>query len=46
MGIERDKLYQVDRRFNDFKQLHENLSQNPDYKGHGLPPLPQDNSYV
>lgn len=28
---EKNKLYVVERRFNDFKQLHENLSNHPDY---------------
>lgn len=41
-----DKPLRVERRFNDFKQLHESLSINPDYKGYALPPLPQDNSYM
>lgn len=45
-GYESTKTYEVDRRFNDFKKLHENLSINPDYQGKALPALPQDSSYM
>lgn len=34
--------YVVERRFNDFKQLHEVLTSNPDYKGRAIPSLPPD----
>lgn len=37
-----DRVYIVERRFNDFKQLHEYLTSNPDYEGFGIPPLPQE----
>ena len=40
LNISKDKKYKVNRRFNDFKSLHENLSQNPDYIGHNIPALP------
>ena len=43
---EHNKVYSVERRFNDFKQLHESLSSNPNYQGFALPPLPVDNSYT
>ncbi len=39
---EPDRVYQVERRFNDFKQLHEQLTQTQDYQGYGIPPLPEE----
>lgn len=41
------KEYVVERRFNDFKTLHELLTNNSDYKGRAIPSLPPDaNSYT
>lgn len=39
-----DRVYQVERRFNDFKQLHDQLSSNKDYEGFGIPLMPPDAS--
>jgi len=39
------KVYKVERRFNDFKQLHEQLTLEQDYKGFAIPPLPLEDSY-
>ena len=41
---EPDRVYQVERRFNDFKQLHEQLQSNKEYEGFAIPLLPQEAS--
>ena len=40
---ELNKVYGVARRFNDFKQLHDQLVSCEDYKGFAIPPLPSEN---
>lgn len=37
-----EKVYSVERRFNDFKALHKHLSGNPAYAGYGIPKLPAE----
>jgi hypothetical protein len=36
----------VARRFNDFKQLHEQLCTCEEYKGFAIPPLPSENDGI
>ena len=38
----KDKLYTVRRRFNDFKRLYSALRTVDEYKGFSIPPLPED----
>jgi hypothetical protein len=35
---------EVERRFNDFRLLHEKLSSDPECQGLAIPPLPEDDS--
>ena len=35
-------MYQVRRRFNDFKRLYSALKQVDEYKGFSIPPLPEE----
>jgi len=37
-----DRIYRVQRRFNDFKKLYATLKEVDDYKGFSIPPLPED----
>ena len=41
---DKDKVYKVSRRFNDFKRLYLALKEVDDYKGFSIPPLPDDAS--
>ena len=38
----KDKVYEVRRRFNDFKRLYSALRQVDEYKGYSIPPLPEE----
>ena len=38
----KDKVYEVRRRFNDFKRLYSALKQVDEYKGFSIPPLPEE----
>ena len=38
----KDKVYTVRRRFNDFKRLYSALRTVDEYKGFSIPPLPED----
>ena len=38
----KDKVYEVRRRFNDFKRLYQALRQVEAYKGFSIPPLPEE----
>ena len=38
----KDKVYDVRRRFNDFKRLYSALRQVDEYKGFSIPPLPEE----
>ena len=38
----KDKVYHVRRRFNDFKRLYSALRQVDEYKGFSIPPLPEE----
>ena len=38
----KDKVYEVRRRFNDFKRLYSALRQVDEYKGFSIPPLPEE----
>lgn len=38
----KDKVYEVKRRFNDFKRLYSALRQVDQYKGFSIPPLPEE----
>lgn len=38
----KDRVYEVRRRFNDFKRLYSALKQVDEYKGFSIPPLPED----
>lgn len=42
----KDKVYKVRRRFNDFKRLHQALRQVDEYKGFSIPPLPEEASSI
>ena len=39
---DKDRVYKVRRRFNDFKRLYQALKEVDEYKGFSIPPLPED----
>ena len=43
-NYQKDKVYEVRRRFNDFKRLHSAIKQVDAYKGFSIPPLPEEAS--
>ena len=45
-GFEANRVYKVDRRFDHFKMLYRTLTEDEEYKGFVIPPLPEESTGI